>query len=133
MEQIRPSAGHSIGSDQFGGMHLLLTGRLFGVKRKWGYGVDRGRSKDDGWRPVLVINDVSDEHLEENCQRIREWIQRHKIAIVNIAGTLLPFTLTTRSSLQTIFQGHRETTSGMGPLFAAQVTKILGHALADLV
>lgn len=81
--------------------------------RQWTYGPERARSKDDGWRPVLVIEDVSDERLEETAQQIRGWITGNKIAIVNIAG-------------------HRETTSGMGKAYGEQVTKILQHALAGL-
>ncbi|KAL6067625.1 Molybdenum carrier [Balamuthia mandrillaris] len=81
--------------------------------RKWSYGPWRGQSKEDGWRPVLVIDDVSDERMEENCRCIHDWVVRNQIAIINIAG-------------------HRETTSGMGEVYAQQVTKMLQLALADL-
>ncbi len=54
--------------------------------RRWAYGTQRGQSKDDGWRPVLVIDDVSAERVEETAQQIRYWITRNKIAVVNIAG-----------------------------------------------
>jgi hypothetical protein len=40
---------------------------------------------------VLVIEDVSDERLDETAQQIRDWITRNKIAIVNIAGNLPSF------------------------------------------
>ncbi|KAL6042061.1 Molybdenum carrier, variant 2 [Balamuthia mandrillaris] len=54
--------------------------------RKWSYGPWRGQSKEDGWRPVLVIDDVSDERMEENCRCIHDWVVRNQIAIINIAG-----------------------------------------------
>ncbi|KAL6042063.1 Molybdenum carrier, variant 2 [Balamuthia mandrillaris] len=54
--------------------------------RQWSYGPWRGQSKEDGWRPVLVIDDVSDERMEENCRCIHDWVVRNKLAIINIAG-----------------------------------------------
>jgi hypothetical protein len=87
---------------------------------------------------VLVIEDVSDERLEETAQQIRDWVTRNKIAIVNIAGTEPPnhHSSTTRKTNRSIntFEsaGHRETTSGMGKAYGEQVTKILQHALAGM-
>jgi hypothetical protein len=63
-----------------------VIGPWIDFHRSWQYGPYRGQTKDDGWRPVLVIDDVSDERMQETAQQIRDWITRNKIAVVNIAG-----------------------------------------------
>jgi len=79
---------------------------------QWTYGKDRAQSKDDGWRPVLVITDISEEKMDENVQQIRDFVMRNQIRVINVAG-------------------HRETTSGESG-FTEKVRALLVKAFAGL-
>lgn len=79
---------------------------------QWTYGKDRAQSKDDGWRPVLVITSLSDEALDENVRQIREFILRNQIRVINVAG-------------------HRETTAGVDG-FTEKVRALLVKAFAGM-
>jgi hypothetical protein len=82
--------------------------------REWTYGVDRAKSKDEGWRPVLVIHNIDDSKKADNIAEIQSFIVRNKIAILNVAG-------------------HRETTSGMGAEYGEKVRELLVEALKDVI
>jgi len=79
---------------------------------QWTYGKDRAQSKDDGWRPVQVITDISEEKMEENVQQIKDFVLRNQIRVINVAG-------------------HRETTAGESG-FTEKVRALLVKAFAGL-
>eukprot|EP01126_Amoeba_proteus_P011270 TRINITY_DN14523_c0_g2_i1.p1 TRINITY_DN14523_c0_g2~~TRINITY_DN14523_c0_g2_i1.p1 ORF type:complete len:120 (+),score=12.37 TRINITY_DN14523_c0_g2_i1:260-619(+) len=58
--------------------------------RTWGYG-ERGCSKFNGYRPVLVLNSLD---IQENVPKIVDFVSKYHVRILNVAG-------------------HRETTAGV--------------------
>jgi hypothetical protein len=70
-------------------------------------------SKDDGFRPVLVIDNLDPEKFEENAKLLQDFITRNRIKVLNVAG-------------------HRQTTAGIEK-YEEKVTDFLVRALPPVL